>query len=253
MAEGTEAGAALAGRVALVTGATGGIGSAICRELAAAGARVAVSDMAGAGYEELAEEIGGVPVALDVTSSVSVTEAVAETGRLLGRISILVNNAGIDHFGRFSDGDEALWERLWAVNLRGVLTVTRAALGDLRDGGGAIVNVASEAGRVGGHSQAVYSATKGGVIAFGKALAREEARHGITVNAVAPGPVQTAMMQAAEEKMGEDRTRAALRAIPAGRAGTPADVAAAVVFLASPGASYITGATLPVSGGLAMV
>jgi 2-hydroxycyclohexanecarboxyl-CoA dehydrogenase len=253
MVEGTEADAALAGRVALVTGATGGIGTAICRQLAAAGARVAVSDLAGEDCEELAEEIGGLPVALDVTSSTSVAEAVAETGRALGRISVLVNNAGIDHFGRFTDGDEELWERLWAVNLRGVLTVTRAALGDLREGGGAIVNMASEAGRVGGHSQAVYSATKGGVIAFGKALAREEARHGITVNAVAPGPVETPMMQAAAAKMGEERTRAALSAIPAGRAGTPDDVAAAVVFLASPAAAYITGATLPVSGGLAMV
>ncbi|HEX4435715.1 MAG TPA: SDR family NAD(P)-dependent oxidoreductase [Solirubrobacteraceae bacterium] len=253
MAEGTQAGATLAGRVALVTGATGGIGAAISRALAAAGARVAVSDLAGEGCAELAGEIGGVPVALDVTSGASVAEAVAETGRALGRISILVNNAGIDHFGRFSDGDEALWERLWAVNLRGVLAVTRATLPDLRDGGGAIVNVASEAGRVGGHSQAVYSATKGGVIAFGKALAREEARHGITVNAVAPGPVETPMMRAAEAKMGEERTQAALRAIPAGRAGTPGDVAAAVVFLASPAAAYTTGATLPVSGGLAMI
>jgi 2-hydroxycyclohexanecarboxyl-CoA dehydrogenase len=253
MAVERNAGAALAGRVALVTGATGGIGAAICRGLAAAGAHVAVSDLAVEGCRELAEEIGGVPVALDVTSPDSAGEAVAEAGSRLGRISILVNNAGIDHFGRFSDGDEALWERLWAVNLRGVLTVTRATLTDLRDGGGAIVNVASEAGRVGGHSQAVYSATKGGVIAFGKALAREEARHGITVNAVAPGPVETPMMQAAEAKMGEERTRAALRAIPAGRAGTPGDVAAAVVFLASPGAAYITGATVPVSGGLAMV
>ena len=253
MTEGMEAGASLAGRVALVTGATGGIGTAICRHLAAAGARVAVSDLAGEGCEELAREIGGAPVSLDVTSSASVAEAVAETGRALGRISILVNNAGIDHFGRFSDGDQELWERMWAVNLRGVLLLTQAALGDLRQGGGAIVNMASEAGRVGGHSQAVYSATKGGVIAFGKALAREEARHGITVNAVAPGPVETPMMQAAEAKMGEERTRAALSAIPAGRAGTPDDVAAAVVFLASPAAAYITGATLPVSGGLAMV
>jgi 3-oxoacyl-[acyl-carrier protein] reductase len=195
MAGGIEAGATLVDRVALVTGATGGIGTAICRQLAAAGARVAVSDLAGEGCRDLAEEIGGIPVALDVTSSASAADAVAETGRALGRISILVNNAGIDHFGRFSDGDEALWERLWAVNLRGVLTV----------------------------------------------------------NAVAPGPVETPMMQAAEAKMGEERTRAALRAIPAGRAGTPGDIAAAVVFLASPGAAYITGATLPVSGGLAMV
>lgn len=241
------------GRVALVTGAGGGIGTAICRRLAAAGARVAVSDLAVVDCRELADEIGGVAVALDVSSSESVAAALTETRSRLGRISILVNNAGIDHFGRFSDGEEALWERLWAVNLRGVFTVTRAVLADLREGGGTIVNVASEAGRVGGHSQAVYSATKGGAIAFGKALAREEARHGITVNAVAPGPVETPMMQAAEAKMGEERMRAALRAIPAGRAGTPDDVAAAVVFLASPEAAYITGATLPVSGGLAMV
>jgi 2-hydroxycyclohexanecarboxyl-CoA dehydrogenase len=242
-----------AGRVALVTGASGGIGAAICRRLAADGARVAVTDLDADACQALAAEVGGVAIALDVTSTSSAAAALARAREVLGRVAVLVNNAGVDEFGRFADSDEERWDRLLAVNLRGVLAVTHAALPSLRDGGGAIVNVASEAGRVGGHSQAVYSATKGGVIAFGKALAREEARHGVTVNAVAPGPVATPLMDAAAAHMGAERMQAALRAIPAGRAGEPHEVADAVAFLASPEAAYITGATLPVSGGLAMV
>jgi 2-hydroxycyclohexanecarboxyl-CoA dehydrogenase len=244
----------LAGGVALVTGATGGIGSAVSRRLAAEGARVAVSDLDRVACEALAAEIGGIPVELDVCDSRSVAAAVEQVTAELGPPGILVNNAGIDEFGPFADSDEERWERLWRVNLRGVLMVTHALLPSLRaHGAGAICNVASEAGRLGGHGQAVYSATKGGVIAFGKALAREEARHGITVNAVAPGPIDTALMQAAREQLGERRLEQALRAIPAGRAGTAEEVAAAVAFLVSPDARYITGAAVPVSGGLGMV
>ena len=244
----------LAGRVALVTGASGGIGSAVCRRLAQEGASVAVSDLDADACAGLARELDGLAVALDVCESSSVHTAIDEVTRALGAPTILVNNAGIDEFGPFADSDEARWERLWMVNLRGVLMVTHATLPGLRaDGGGTIVNVASEAGRLGGHGQAVYSATKGGVIAFGKALAREEARHGITVNAVAPGPVETALMEAAREQLGERRLEQALKAIPAGRAGTAEEVAAAVAFLASADAKYITGATIPVSGGLGMI
>ncbi len=244
---------ALEGQVALVTGAAGGIGAAICRRLAEEGARVAVTDREIDACAPLATEIGGAAFELDVTSMDSARSALATTSETLGRVSVLVNNAGVDEFGRFADSEQARWDRMIAVNLSGVLVVTHAALSQLRDGGGAIVNLASEAGRVGGHGQAVYSATKGAVIAFGKALAREEARYGVRVNAVAPGPVATAMMDSAAAEMGEAKMAAALRAIPAGRAGEPEDVAAAVCFLASPQADYITGATLPVSGGLAMI
>ena len=244
----------LAGSVALVTGAGGGIGTAVCRRLAAEGARVAASDLDARACEALASELGGIALELDVCEAASVAGAVALLEESLGAVSILVNNAGIDEFGPFADSDEGRWERLWRVNLRGVLMVTHAVLPSMRGrGGGAIVNVASEAGRLGGHGQAVYSATKGGVIAFGKALAREEARHAITVNAVAPGPIETPLMEAAREQLGERRLEQALRAIPAGRAGTAEEVAAAVAFLASPDARYITGATVPVSGGLGMV
>ena len=247
-------GARLEGKIALVTGAGGGIGSAVCRRLAAEGARVAASDRDVGACTALAEELGGIALALDVTSAAAATEAVATVTELLGPVRVLVNNAGVEEYGRFADSDEGLWDRLWSVNMRGVLAVTHAVLPVMRAaGGGAIVNMASEAGRVGGHSQAVYSATKGAVIAFGKALAREEARYGITVNAIAPGPVQSALMEAAREHMGDERMAAALRAIPLGRAGTVEEVAAAVAFLASPDAAYITGTTLPVSGGLAMV
>ncbi len=244
----------LAGSVALVTGATGGIGTAVCRRLASEGAKVAVSDLDLSACADLAGELDGMAVELDVCESLSASAAIVGVTETLGAPGILVNNAGIDEFGPFADSDEARWERLWRVNLRGVLMVTHAALPAMRGrGGGTIVNVASEAGRLGGHGQAVYSAMKGGVIAFGKALAREEARHGITVNAVAPGPVETALMEAAREQLGEHRLEQALRAIPAGRAGTPEEVAAAVAFLASPDARYITGATIPVSGGLGMI
>jgi 2-hydroxycyclohexanecarboxyl-CoA dehydrogenase len=244
----------LADSVALVTGAGGGIGSAVCRRLAAEGARVVVSDVDAGAVEGLAAELDGLAIELDVCRSDSVGAALDAITSALGPVAILVNNAGIDEFGPFADSDEARWERLWRVNLRGVLMVTHAVLPQMRAAGaGVICNVASEAGRLGGHSQAVYSATKGGVIAFGKALAREEARHGITVNAVAPGPIDTALMQNAREQLGERRFEQALRAIPAGRAGTAEEVAAAVAFLVSRDARYITGATIPVSGGLGMV
>jgi 2-hydroxycyclohexanecarboxyl-CoA dehydrogenase len=211
----------LAGRTALVTGAAGGIGAAVCRRLVAEGARVAVTDLDLAASEQLADELGGAAAHMDVVSTVSVKDGFAAVTKALGPVEILVNNAGFDEFGRFADSDEECWDRLLAVNLRGVLAVTHAALPAMRAGGyGRIVNMGSEAGRVGGHSQAVYSATKGGVLAFTKALAREVARDGITVNAVAPGPVATPLMEAAREHMGSARLEAALAAIPLARAGT---------------------------------
>jgi 2-hydroxycyclohexanecarboxyl-CoA dehydrogenase len=244
----------LAERVALVTGAARGIGAGIARACAAAGARVALGDVAEASVRETAAAIGAeaVPLVMDVSDARSVRAAVAEAEARLGPLDVLVNNAGVDVIAAFVDSHEETWERLWAVNLRGTLLTTRAVLhGMIARGRGRIVNIGSDAGRVGSSGEAVYSATKGGVIAFSKTLAREVARHGITVNCVCPGPTDTALLEQVREY--DEGLHASLaRAIPLRRLGRPEDVAAAVVFLASDAAAYITGQTLSVSGGLTM-
>jgi 2-hydroxycyclohexanecarboxyl-CoA dehydrogenase len=244
----------LAGKVVLVTGAARGIGAGIARAAAEAGARVALGDVAEASVRETAAALGerALPLVMDVAEARSVRAAVAETEARLGPIDVLVNNAGIDVIGPFLDSDEASWDRLWAVNLRGTLLATRAVLdGMIARERGRIVNVGSDAGRVGSSGEAVYSATKGGVIAFTKTLAREVARHGVTVNCVCPGPTDTALLE--QVRAYDEKLHASLaRAIPLRRLGRPEDVAAAVVFLAGDAAGYITGQTLSVSGGLTM-
>jgi 2-hydroxycyclohexanecarboxyl-CoA dehydrogenase len=244
----------LAGKVVLVTGAARGIGAGIARAAAEAGARVALGDVAEASGRETAAALGerALPLVMDVAEARSVRAAVAETEARLGPIDVLVNNAGIDVIGPFLDSDEASWDRLWAVNLRGTLLATRAVLdGMIARERGRIVNVGSDAGRVGSSGEAVYSATKGGVIAFTKTLAREVARHGVTVNCVCPGPTDTALLE--QVRAYDEKLHASLaRAIPLRRLGRPEDVAAAVVFLAGDAAGYITGQTLSVSGGLTM-
>jgi 2-hydroxycyclohexanecarboxyl-CoA dehydrogenase len=244
----------LAGKIVLVTGAARGIGAGIARAAAEAGARVALGDVAEPAVRETAAAIGerALPLAMDVAQASSVRAAVAEAEARLGPIDVLVNNAGIDVIGPFLDGEEATWDRLWAVNLKGTLLATRAVLGGMiaRERG-RIVNLGSDAGRVGSSGEAVYSATKGGVIAFTKTLAREVARHGVTVNCVCPGPTDTALLE--QVRAYDEKLHASLaRAIPLRRLGRPEDVAAAVVFLAGDAAGYITGQTLSVSGGLTM-
>lgn len=245
-------------RVVLVTGGGRGIGAAICAELAATGVAVAVADLdaepAGATAAAIEAAHGGtaVGIGMDVADPAGVRAAVEEVERALGPVTGLVNNAGIDIIGRFVDSTEADWQRLVAVNLLGTIGVTRAVLdGMLGRRFGRIVCVASDAGRVGSSGEVVYSATKGGVIAFCKALAREVARDGITVNAVCPGPTDTALfgqIAATSPKLHEGLARA----IPMRRIAQPADIAPAVAFLLSDGAGYITGQTLSVSGGLTM-
>ncbi|MGH7287332.1 MAG: SDR family NAD(P)-dependent oxidoreductase, partial [Myxococcota bacterium] len=190
--------------------------------------------------------------ALDVSDGRAVARVVEEIRGALGPVDVLVNNAGIDVMGLFLETDEASWDRLWAVNLKGVLHCCKHVLpGMVERGRGRVVNLGSDAGRVGSTSEAVYSATKGGVIAFTKTLAREMARHGITVNCVCPGPTDTALL-AQLARYSEKMHAGLARAIPLGRLGQPSDVAAAVAFLASDAAGYITGQTLSVSGGLTM-
>lgn len=247
----------LEGSNALVTGGAGGIGRATCRRLAAEGAKVAVVDLDKTAADKVAAEIMGCGLEIDVTSTSSVNRAVAEAESRLGPLDILVNNAGTDEFAFFLDTDEGMWDRILSVNLRGVIATTHAVLpGMVERGAGRIVNVASEAGRVGSSGEAVYSAAKGGVIAFTKAVAREVARANVACNAVAPGPVDTPLFHNLERDLGEKGKKlmdAMVKAVPYRRVGRPEEIAAAVVFLASDDASFITGQTLGVSGGLAMV
>jgi 2-hydroxycyclohexanecarboxyl-CoA dehydrogenase len=242
----------LDGRSALVTGGAKGIGEAIVRRLSAEGAQVTIGDVDTEGAERVAAETGAVAVPLDVTEPASAYAAVDGAGKL----DVLVNNAGMDEFGFFTDTDPQMWERVLAVNLKGVFACTGAVLPGMQQAGyGRIVNIASEAGRVGSKGSAVYSAAKGGVIAFTKTIARENARFGITVNAIAPGPIDTPLLRRAAElgQVGERIIETMKGATQMRRLGQPEEVAAAVAFLASEEAAYVTGETLGVSGGLGMV
>jgi len=246
----------LEGRTALVTGGAGGIGAATARRLAAEGARVAVADLDLDAAREIAADIDGLATALDVTDTASVGEAVARVGDAFGPVDVLVNNAGTDRFAFFVKTDEALWDFVLGVNLRGVLACTHAVLASMQErGGGTIVNVASEAGRVGSQGSATYSAAKAGVIGFTKAIARESARFGVRCNAVAPGPIETPLLNSAETQLGELGARlkqAMIDATAVRRIGEPDEVAAVIAFLCSDDASYVTGQTVNVSGGLSM-
>ncbi|HFC97737.1 MAG TPA: 3-oxoacyl-[acyl-carrier-protein] reductase [Thermosulfurimonas dismutans] len=243
----------LAHKVALVTGASRGIGRAVALELARAGAAVAVNYTASEGpAREVVQEIermGGkaIPVRFDVADPEAVARGVKEVEEALGAIDILVNNAGITRDGllvRLKDED---WERVLSVNLRGAFLVTRAVLpGMMKRRYGRIINISSVVAFSGNPGQTNYAASKAGLVGFSRSLALEVARRGITVNVVAPGFIETDMTAALPEKARE----ALLSRVPMGRAGTPQEVAHAVVFLASDRASYITGTVLHVNGGL---
>jgi 2-hydroxycyclohexanecarboxyl-CoA dehydrogenase len=245
-------------RVALVTGGGGGIGGAIAAELAADGHAVAVADLRAAAAGEVADALvagGGraAPVEVDVTDGESVARAAAAAEERLGPVDVLVNAAGWDELRPFVETDADFWERVIAINFTGCLHTTRALLpGMIERGFGRIVNVASDAGRVGSSLESVYSGAKGGVIAFTKTIAREAARHGVTANAVCPGPTRTPMLEGMTAEGGEKLVDALVRAVPMRRLGEPEDVAFAVAFLASDRAAYVTGQTLSVSGGLTM-
>jgi 2-hydroxycyclohexanecarboxyl-CoA dehydrogenase len=245
----------LEGKVAMVTGAGRGIGRAIALRLASEGARVAVTDVDVAAAHSISLEIGegAVGLWLDVTDPASVRAAVAEAERALGPIDVLVNNAGWDKAEPFLQSTEEIWEKVLAINLKGAIHCTKAVLpGMVQRGRGRIVNISSDAGRVGSMGEAVYSAAKAGIIGFSKTIAREVARYQINVNVVCPGPADTALWG----QIAADSPRLAQaveRAIPFGRLAQPEEIAAAVAFLASDDARYITGQTLSVSGGLTMM
>ena len=250
----------LSEKVVIVTGGAGGIGSAVCRRFAAEGASVAVFDLNGATAEKLAAELSatGAKVrgyAVDIASGDRVEAAVAEVEADLGPIDILVNNAGWDYGGRFIDSDPAIWEKIIAINLVGPLNMHRAVLKRMSARGhGRVVNVSSDAGRVGSSGEAVYSACKGGIISFSKTMAREMARKQINVNVVCPGPTDTALFRdfAGEGESAEKLKGALTKAIPFGRLGQPGDLVGAICFLASDDAAFITGQVISVSGGLTM-
>jgi len=241
-------------QVAIVTGGASGIGQATARRLAGEGAAVVIADVNGEGAGGVARSIsegGGRAIALqvDVTDAPGVRAMTEQAIAAFGKIDILVSNAGWDRAGPFADTDEELWDRVIAINYRGHLATCHAALPHMRErGGGRIVTVASDAGRVGSSGEVVYSGAKGAVIAFTKGLAREVARYGINVNCVAPGLVDTPLLAGMPEKL----IAAIVRSIPLRRTGVPEEIAAAICFLASVDAAYITGQTLSVNGGLNM-
>lgn len=251
----------LDGQVALVTGGGNGIGAAIARRLAKSGASVAIMDRDETPARAVASDLETLGVATavvdaDISDNAAVTSGVAKVEAALGPIDILINNAGWDSLRPFLDNDEAHRDLIIDINLKGMINVTHAVLTRMVSRGhGRIVTISSDAGRVGSSGQAVYSACKAGTIALTKSIAREVARHGITLNVVAPGPTRTRMM--AEALEGEDAAAKHIlermtKAVPMRRMGEPEDVAGIAAFLASDEASFITGQVISVSGGLTM-
>jgi 2-hydroxycyclohexanecarboxyl-CoA dehydrogenase len=228
----------LKGKTAIVTGGAAGIGAAIVERFKAEGVKVIVFDL-------------NAEKPLDITNYEAVRKAVADAGA----VDILVNNAGWDMFKPFLKSDPAFWQKIISINLVGAMNLLHCVLpGMVERGGGKVVNIASDAGRVGSSGEAPYSACKGGIIALTKTLSRELASKGVRLNTVCPGLTETGMLEAFMQGAGNpDKLREAYRrAIPIGRLGKPEDIAGAVLFLASDDADFITGQTLSVSGGLTM-
>jgi 2-hydroxycyclohexanecarboxyl-CoA dehydrogenase len=251
---------ALGNKVVVITGAAGGIGRAICRRFAEEGAQIAAVDInadALAALEAELKPLGAkvTSVALDITDHGAVVKAMAGVKQQLGRIDVLVNNAGWDMPVQFVDSTPDFWSKVIAINLVGPLNMHHAVLPHMiADGGGMIVNISSDAGRVGSSGESVYSACKGGIIAFTKTMARECAKNNIRLNAVCPGPTDTPLLQSflGEGEYGQKLYDGLKRSIPLKRLGQPEDLAGIVAFMASADAEFITGQVISVSGGLTM-
>ncbi|HVU88609.1 MAG TPA: glucose 1-dehydrogenase [Pirellulales bacterium] len=250
----------LADKIAIVTGAGGAIGRAISLRLADEGVFVGVLDRDEAAAAETVQVIatdGGRAESLvaDITDHAAIERVVHQFEHTRGPIDILVNNAGWDRAGNFLDTDPLLWERIVAINLTGPLNMHHVVVrGMAQRGRGTVVNISSDAGRVGSSGESVYAAAKGGIISFTKTLARELAGRGINLNVVCPGPTDTPLLAsfAGSGEAGEKLRAALQRAIPMKRLGQPGDIAGIVAFLASEEAQYITGQVISVSGGLTM-
>jgi 3-oxoacyl-[acyl-carrier protein] reductase len=241
----------LSGQTALVTGATGGLGGAIARALHAAGARVALSGTRREPLEALARELGDAPaLPCDLSDGAAVETLAIEAEKSLGQIDILVNNAGLTRDGLMMRMKDEDWDLVLAVNLTAGFRLARAAIrGMLKRRRGRIIGISSVVGVAGNAGQANYAASKAAMIGMTKALAAESASRGVTANCIAPGFIASPMTESLNDKQKE----AILRAVPAGRWGEGSDVAAAVVYLASREAGYVTGQTLHVNGGMAMI
>ncbi len=242
----------------MVTGGAGAIGAAVCAQLADVGHTVVVVDLDAANARGVASDLPGdshVGIGLDVSDTDRVKSELAAVEDELGPVEVLVNVAGWDRFVAFVDSTPEFWDQIIDVNYRGTLNTVHAILpGMIERERGRIVSVASDAARVGSSLESIYAGAKGAVISFSKSIAREVAKHGITVNVVCPGPTDTPLIRGMADDLGsgERFLEALTRAIPMRRLATPEDVAPAIVFLASPGAAFITGQTLSVSGGLTM-
>jgi 2-hydroxycyclohexanecarboxyl-CoA dehydrogenase len=247
----------LEGKVAIVTGGGSGIGRAICLRLAGEGAKVAVADIRLAGAEEtarLAGENGVMAERGDVTDLNDMKRLAADVRERWGRIDVLVNNAGWDKVEPFLQSAPETWEKVMAVNLRGPINCCAAVLPVMvEQGGGSIVSISSDAGRVGSSGEAVYSACKAGIIGFSKTIAREVARHHIRVNVVCPGPTKTALLdEITGGEQGERIIESMVRQVPFRRLGEPEDIAGAVAYFASEDAAFVTGQVLSIDGGFKM-
>jgi len=246
------------GDVAVVTGGAGGIGAAVCARLADVGHRVVVLDLEASRAEATAGVLAGDghrAIGIDVADTEAIKREIGKVEDELGPIEVLVNVAGWDRFVPFVETTPEFWDQVIDVNYRGTLNTVHAVLpGMIEREGGRIVSVASDAARVGSSLESIYAGAKGAVISFSKSIAREVAKHGITVNVVCPGPTDTPLIRGMADDLGKgDRFIEALtKAIPMRRMAVPDDIAPAIVFLASPEAAYITGQTLSVSGGLTM-
>lgn len=249
----------LAKKPVIVTGGASGIGAAIARYLAKQGYTVGIFDLNGEKASSLAENISGcgegkaIAYEVDITDHDAVAATVAEFEAFAGPIYGLINNAGWEAPDAFVNTDLTLWKKLIDINLYGPLNVTHAALKSMINAGrGRVINIASDAGRVGSSGEAVYSACKGGTISLMKTLARENARKGITFNSVCPGPTNTPLLAEITGGGGEKLIEGMKRAIPMGRLAEPEDYPGLIAFFLSDEAGYITGQTISVSGGLSM-
>lgn len=240
----------LKGKTVFVTGGGGAIGSAICRRFAEEGSSVLVCDVQEENCRKTAQAVNGKALIFDITDYEAAKKAIGDA-----QVDVLVNNAGWDRFQNFLDTNPAEWDQLLDINLRGPLNMHHIVVPQMvKRGAGRVVNIASDAARVGSSGESIYSACKGGILAFSKTLARELARKGVTVNVVCPGPTDTPILRGflGEGEAGRKVYDALVRAIPLKRVGQPDDIPGIVAFLASDEAAYITGQVISVSGGLTM-